>query len=102
MLLSRCSLSLPAVMATAAVCLDATAAHAYSRGVTTQFFGSMGCNQCYAGGLVPTVQLSGPTLVVPGATNEYTLKVIVSSGQNKAGLNVSATAGVLTTGGSNS
>jgi hypothetical protein len=62
MLLSRCSLSLRAIRATVAVCLYATAAHAYSRGVTTQFFGSTGCNRCHVGGLVPTVQLSGPTL----------------------------------------
>jgi hypothetical protein len=47
MLLSRCSLSLRAIIATVAVCLYATAAHAYSRGVTTQFFGSTGCNRCH-------------------------------------------------------
>lgn len=51
--------------------------------------------------MAPTVQLSGPTLVTPGSTNAYTLQVTVSGGQNEAGLNVSATAGVLTTGGTN-
>jgi hypothetical protein len=102
MLLYRCSPSLRAIITTAAMSLSATVAHAYSMGVTTLDFDSSGCNQCHFGGLAPTVQLSGPMLVAPGSTNEYTLQVGAVGNQNKAGLNVSATAGVLTTGGSDS
>ncbi len=96
----RCSLSLRAVMTIIVVCLYATVAHAFATGVTTLSFGSTGCNLCHFGGMVPTVQLGGPAQVDPGSTNEYTLQIGAVGNQNKGGLNVSAPAGVLTTGGS--
>lgn len=102
MLLRQCALScsLRAIITTGAVCLYAAVAHAHATGVTTLDFDSRGCNQCHFGGVVPPVQLGGPTLVAPGSTNEYTLQVSAVGTQTKAGLNVSAATGVLTTGGS--
>jgi len=75
------------------------AAHANSFGVTSLLFRSGGCNECHAGGQTPTVQLTGPTMVTAGATNEYTLQISAVGSQNKGGLNVSTTAGVLAVGG---
>jgi len=37
------------------------------------------CNSCHAGGAVPTVVLAGPTTVEPGATNTYTLTILVQA-----------------------
>jgi hypothetical protein len=73
---------------------------AYSSGITTDSFDAQGCNECHSGGKVPVVMLSGPTAVVPQSTNEYTLQISNPKSQGFAGLNVSATAGTLSTGGS--
>ena len=89
-----------AVAAALVVGLYAPIASAYSTGVTTQLFGPTGCNQCHFGGSTPIVDLSGPTTVAPSSSNTYTLRITASGAQTKAGLNVSATAGTLTTGGS--
>ncbi len=72
---------------------------AFSGGITTQQFGVAGCNGCHSGGSQPTVTLSGPPLVAPDSTNEYTLQIATSGAQDRAGLNVSALLGTLATGG---
>jgi hypothetical protein len=82
--------------------LRSHAAQANSTGITTGFFGSTGCNSCHGGGAVPQVELTGPTTVNTSSTNEYTFHISTSGAQNKGGFNVSAPAGVLTTGGTNS
>src|SRR5436309_425818 len=56
--------------------------------------GGRTCTNCHNGGKIPTVSLSGPLSVVPGATNTYVLTI--SGGQSLFGaLDVSATAGTL-------
>jgi glucose/arabinose dehydrogenase len=82
----------------------ATAARvqAFSGGITTLSFGPAGCNNCHFGGSTPTVTLSGPTVVLPASTHEYTLTIMESGAQDRGGLNVSALLGTLMTGGSNS
>jgi len=57
------------------------------------------CTNCHSGGIVPTVTLSGPASVAPGATNSYALTI--SGGQRVGGgLDVSATGGSLASAGS--
>jgi glucose/arabinose dehydrogenase len=94
------------VRSSVVACIFALAAasrvEAFSGGITTQSFGAGGCNQCHVGGIMPTVTLSGPTVVAPNSTNEYTLQITESGLQNRAGLNVSALLGTLATGGSDS
>ncbi len=52
------------------------------------------CNACHAGGLAPTASLLGPSLVAPGTTHLYPLRI--AGGQQIAGgLDVSARAGTL-------
>jgi glucose/arabinose dehydrogenase len=80
----------------------ASRADALSGGVTTLSFGVNGCNECHTGGNVPTVSLTGPTVVAPDSTNEYTLEIVGGGAQTLAGLNVSALIGVLATGGADS
>ncbi len=69
---------------------------AYSTGITS-FSGSpntgfQNCNLCHGGGFAPSVTISGPTLVSPGVTNTYTLRI--AGGQlSGGGLNVSTDAG---------
>jgi len=54
----------------------------------------MSCESCHSGGVMPTVDLSGPMSVTPGSTNTYVLRI--SGGQKLwGGLDVSATAGAL-------
>ena len=56
--------------------------------------GGATCTVCHGGGIVPTVTLSGPTLVTPGTLNTYTLTI--SGGQQIAGgLDVSTNLGTL-------
>lgn len=74
---------------------------AFSSGITTASFGANGCNSCHSGGNAPTVELSGPTIVAKGSTNEYTLSIAQTGSQNRGGLNVSSATGVLAKGGSN-
>lgn len=74
------------------------AARAVTGGVASNTFGSLGCNLCHAGGPVPTVSLVGPTSADPGETLEYLLTI--STPQPAGGLNVTATAGLLSVGGS--
>jgi glucose/arabinose dehydrogenase len=80
----------------------ASRADALSGGITTLSFGVNGCNECHSGGTVPTVTLTGPTVVAPGSTNDYTLQITNSGAQTFGGLNVSALIGVLATGGTDS
>jgi len=82
----------------AAALLPATA-WGYPGGVASNQFGPSGCNSCHATGDVPTVVLSGPTTVDPGATAEYTLQIFSDASQHYGGLNTRATAGELSTGG---
>lgn len=52
------------------------------------------CVNCHSGGIEPMVALSGPSMVVPGSTNSYTLSI--TGGQQIAGgLDVAADAGTL-------
>jgi parallel beta-helix repeat protein len=79
--------------------LGAGTARAFSSGITTTTFGNTGCPLCHSGGTVPSVSLTGPTVVDPGSTNEYTLTITSVPAQTHAGLNVSAPEGVLSVGG---
>lgn len=90
------------VLIAAVVSLYAPVSRASEEGVTTLSFDSHGCNLCHFGGMEPPVHLDGPTLVEPGSTNEYTLEIDAVGNQKEAGLNVSAPAGMLTVGGSDS
>ena len=52
------------------------------------------CTECHSGGVLPTVQLTGPSSVVAGTTNTFTLTM--SGGQNNlAGMDISASSGTL-------
>src|SRR5262245_62264575 len=92
----RCSASAVLVLLTIGA---ATRVEALSGGITTQSFGPSGCNQCHFGGTTPTVTLTGPTVVDPNTSYDYTLQIVEGGSQNFAGLNVSALIGVLATGG---
>ncbi len=61
-----------------------------------------GCNSCHSGGSAPTVQITGPTSVLPGDTQTYTVTVSEIGSQHRAGLDFGATAGTLAVGGPNS
>lgn len=75
-------------------------AFAFSGGVASTFFAAnAGCNQCHSGGVAPDVQLEGPTLVNPGSTSEFTVRITATGGQDHGGFNASASAGTLATGG---
>lgn len=78
----------------------ASPAGAFSTGIASTQFGSLGCNTCHSGGTKPTVTLTGPTTVTTNSTNQYTLRIEAVPPQNKGGLNVSATDGTLAVGGS--
>jgi hypothetical protein len=77
----------------------AARASATSTGISSLSFDSNGCNLCHGGGQPPTVSLTGPTTVSPSSENEYTLKIAAVGAQNKGGLNIAATDGVLDVGG---
>jgi glucose/arabinose dehydrogenase len=102
MMNSRRSRARSLAIACVFVLAAASRVQAFSGGITTQNFGAAGCNGCHFGGTMPTATLSGPTLVAPGDTNVYTLQVTEQGTQNRAGLNVSALVGTLTTGGPDS
>lgn len=78
---------------------QAPAAYAFSDGIPSTIFGGAGCPLCHSGGVPPTVVLSGPSAVAPGATVEYTFTVFGNTTQRYGGLNVAAPVGVLSTGG---
>jgi hypothetical protein len=82
------------------VCAVASRAGAFSAGIASTQFGSLGCNTCHSGGTKPTVTLTGPAAVTPESTNQYTLQIEAVAPQNKGGLNVSAADGTLAVGGS--
>jgi len=84
------------------ICVLAIAAQAsaFSAGISSNSFGSLGCNTCHSGGSTPRVKLTGPTTVAPDSTSEYTLRIQVTGSQTKGGLNVAATDGTLAVGGS--
>lgn len=79
-------------------------AMAYSSGITSNRFDSLaiGCNSggCHTGGSAPTVVLASENglQVAPGGTVTLNLRVESISKQVKAGFNVSATTGTLSTG----
>ncbi|MBI3563062.1 MAG: c-type cytochrome [Gammaproteobacteria bacterium] len=52
------------------------------------------CATCHSGGVAPSINLSGPTVVRPGTINNYTL-TISGGQQNSGGLNISASSGTL-------
>jgi hypothetical protein len=70
----------------------------FERGGISGYSGAPGdrlCSACHdadAGAAAPTVTLSGPTSVAPGATNTYTLEIVPAAGSNQqqGGLNVAA------------
>jgi hypothetical protein len=78
---------------------SATAGYASSTGIASTVFGATGCPLCHGGGLAPDVVLSGPTSVMPGTANDYTLTIFSNPAQNYGGLNVAAAIGTLATGG---
>lgn len=55
------------------------------------------CTACHSGGQVPTVTITGPTVVAPSSISTYQLRIVKPSGPNNVagGLDVSATAGAL-------
>ena len=56
--------------------------------------GGKTCTNCHGGGKIPTVNLTGPMSVAPGAANNYVLTI--SGGQKLFGaLDVSASGGTL-------
>jgi len=80
-------------------------ASAFSFGQTSDQFipnAALGCNNtnCHSGGTKPTVSLTGPTSVLPGSTNIYTLTINNPATQPRGGLNVAAPGGIFSTGGS--
>lgn len=54
------------------------------------------CNKCHNGGTTPTVTFEGPTSLAPGAQAEF--KLIVATGQSRAGAGVASSAGTLAPG----
>jgi MYXO-CTERM domain-containing protein len=73
---------------------------ASSGGISSNSFGSSGCNQCHSGGTAPKVELTGPAKLDGGAEGTFTFKVTDLGGkQGFAGLNVRAEGGTLATGG---
>ncbi|HSM21267.1 MAG TPA: choice-of-anchor V domain-containing protein, partial [Rubrivivax sp.] len=82
--------------------LNATPSAAFSGGITghsgnpTINFGAA-CSACHGGGSAPVVELTGPAIVAPGSVHTYVLTVqsAAPAQQTAAGLNVSATAGLL-------
>ncbi len=87
--------ALVCLLALLAICL-VPAAYAYPTGLSGYSGKTAGrtCNSCHDGGVVPTVVLTGPTSVVSGSTNKYTLTI--SGGQQvEGGLDVAVTAGTI-------
>ena len=82
------------------VLMVAAQARAFSTGISSLSFGSIGCNACHGPGMTPTVTLTGPATVAADSTNQYTLQITTVGTQNEGGLNVSATDGTLAVGGS--
>lgn len=73
---------------------------ASSGGISSNTFGSSGCNQCHNGGTTPKVELTGPAKLDGGTEGTFTFKVTDLGGnQGFAGLNVRADEGTLATGG---
>jgi hypothetical protein len=84
------------------LCAVPTSAHAHSSGdITSNNLGSTGCNSCHFGGQTPTVTLTGPSPVMPGSTNEYTVTIMNIGQQVFGGLDAYAPLGALSTGGAN-
>lgn len=79
-------------------------AAAVSAGITGLTTNPTGCNGCHndMAASTPTVTLTGPTSVIPGAMNEYTLRIFDIAGQHGGGLDAGASQGTLSVGGSNS
>ena len=86
-------------MALAVVVGQPAISRAFSTGIPSTVFGPTGCPLCHSGGLTPSVVLSGPTVVAPGNTADYTLTIFGNPAQTHGGLNVAANDGVLSTGG---
>lgn len=84
----------------------AGSAHAFSSGVSSGILGPSGCNAvgCHGSlpGTLPAVSLTGPTTVIEGDTNEYTLTIFSPPGQPDGGLNVSSLLGDFLIGGADS
>ncbi|MFI5364445.1 MAG: choice-of-anchor V domain-containing protein [Candidatus Binatia bacterium] len=84
------------------LCAVAPQAQAHSGGdITSNELGPSGCNSCHFGGQTPTVTLTGPSPVMPGSTNEYTLTITNIGQQVFGGLDAYAPLGTLSTGGAN-
>ncbi len=52
------------------------------------------CSTCHSGGVIPTVNLTGPTIVQPGTISSFTF-TISGGQQNSGGLDISADGGSL-------
>lgn len=91
------------IILAATLILAANNAWAFSSGYTGLTGDTMfGCNGCHAGGAAPTVGITGPTTLAPGATGTYILSISEVALQHRGGLNIGATAGMFSTGGPNS
>jgi hypothetical protein len=89
-----------AVLIVGLVVFGARATLAYPTGIASTSLTASGCNQCHSGGVTPVVLLDGPLVVSPGDTVTYTLTIFGNPAQNYGGLNVAASGGVLSLGGS--
>lgn len=76
------------------MCLMSTSALANSSGSTGNSGknASMTCNTCHTGGTAPTVTITGPETLAPGATGQYTL-TIQGGPAMRGGMNVALSAG---------
>lgn len=91
------------VTLSALLCTVPAPARAHSSGdITSNDLGPSGCNSCHFGGQTPTVTLTGPSPVMPGSTNEYTVTIMNIGQQVFGGLDAYAPLGTLSTGGANS
>lgn len=84
-------------LATAMVALSPQLVLAYMTGIAG-YSGKQGsiCTACHSGGKVPSVAFSGPSILAPGASGDFTFTV-TSNGpaQVAAGFNVAASGGAL-------
>lgn len=76
--------------------LAAGPAEANRSGIIARAQIGCGGGGCHSGGAMPTVELLGPSMVAPGAVADFVVRV--SGGQQAAGANIEASAGLLVPG----
>ena len=96
----RAVLSLPLLLLIAGLALfqsGTASANPDGRTGRSGIGGGQDCSQCHGGGTDPTVMLTGPMVVAPGATNTYTLTITGGQGIGSGGgLDVAASDGTFT------